>query len=360
MSKRKDGRYQAAKRHQGKIIFGYSRISQADAERVLAEKLAELSIPLIAVQTLRDVAVHYWYPRIENKDDATRRRYEAAWREHIGDALGPMRLERITPATVQAFVNELCRKEVSRSGKGKVKAPMQPASVRFVYAVLRQVCEMAELHGLIERSPCNKLITLPDMPEKRDRVLSVEEAGRVLDAAPESIKLPVFFALVLGLRRGEIAGLEWDDLDRVKGILRIRRQIDNKGKVKSLKTSSSRRDLQLPKEFIEFIDRYGNLDAPRICTISTRMITRDFAEFADTIEELDGWTFHDLRHGATGLVLAATGGDMLTAKAVLGHSNLDTTMVYTSDASARTGAAFSGLTNVLTNKMKPNRFIGGE
>lgn len=353
MSKRKDGRFQAAKRFQGKLIFAYSRVSQEDANRLLEEKLAEISIPSIAVRTLRDAAVHLWYPRIENKDSATRRRYEAAWREHIGDSLGPMMIERITPATVQAFVNELARKEVSRSGKGKTKKPMEPAGVRFVYSVLRQVLEVATLHEVIAKNPCNALVTLPELPEKRDRVLSVEDAGKVLEASPKRLKLPIFFALVLGLRRGEIVGLEWNDLDRVKGVLSIRRQVDNKGRTKGLKTASSRRDLQLPKEFTQFIDAHGNFDSHRIVPISARDITDEFALFAGTIEELSGWTFHDLRHGAVGLVLAATGGDMLTAKAVLGHSNLDTTMVYTSDASARTRLAFSGLTNVLTNRNEP-------
>lgn len=349
MSKRKDGRYQATARVEGKKIFAYSRESQEDANQLLQEKLESLRTTRCSeTSTLLEVAIWLWYPRIEGKQESTRRRYEAAFVQHIRPALGRKAISQITPSVVQGFVNDLTKKKVSRSGKGKETKPMEAAGVRFVHGVLHQIMEMAEAHDVISKNPCNpKLITLPKAPEKRERVLSVEEAATVLEKAPDFLKLPIFMALVLGLRRGEIAGLLWPDLDRPKRTLQIRRQIDNKGDEKGLKTTSSKRTLILPTKFIEFIDAHGDLDGKAICPITTRMITYHFAQFAKECKELKGWTFHDLRHGAAGLIEAATGGNVLSSQAVLGHAKPDMTTVYIGQGAAKIEAALESLTPVL-------------
>lgn len=248
---------------------------------------------------------------------------------------------------VQLFVNSLSRKKVSRSGKGKKEELMQPAGIRFTFDILRRICEVAYLNQIIDRNPCNKLISMPKLPEKRERVLEVEEAGRVLESAPEALKLPVFCALLLGMRLGEVAGLQWSDLDRVKRTLTIRRQIDHKGNVTNLKTSSSKRTLILPQEFIDFIDKYGDLDQESISPLNRRSIEYAWYHWEG---KPNGWTFHDLRHGAAGLIEATGGGNVLGSQAVLGHASPDMTNVYLGRNAELTRAALSGLTSVLTSK----------
>ena len=104
---------------------------------------------------------------------------------------------------------------------------------------------------------------------------------------------------------------------------------------KRLKTASSARLLRLPKAFIDEIDRRGDLDSPYVCT----RLRRPWVP--DTITELWGaereklglphWTFHDLRHGAAGL-LHASGCDLLEIAAVLGHRKPDMSWLYTSSS----------------------------
>jgi integrase len=348
MSKRKDGRFQATARVEGKKIFAYSKESQEEANALLQEKLDSLrSTRCSSTSTLLEVAIWLWYPRIEGLKDTTRRRYEAAFVQHIRPALGRKAVSDITPSVVQTFVNTLAKKQVSRSGKGASTKTMEANGVRFVYGVLHQILDMAEAHELINRNPCGKLVNIPKPPEKRERVLGVEEAATVLEKCPDFMKLPVFMALLMGLRRGEIAGLTWDDLDRKKRTLQVRRQLDNAGKVTNLKTSSSKRTLILPQKFIDFIDTWGDLDGQAICPVSPRMITFHFARFADECEELKGWTFHDLRHGAAGLIEAATGGNVLSSQAVLGHAKPDMTTVYIGTGAARIEEALESLTPIL-------------
>lgn len=132
------------------------------------------------------------------------------------------------------------------------------------------------------------------------------------------LSCPVFLAAVLGLRRGEIAGIRWDDLDRQRGELRIRRQRRaSKGRgiiEKGLKTASSARTLRLTPALIAEIDGRGDLDHPYICTKNERPwrpdeLTREWTQARESFG-LPTWTFHDLRHGAAGLLYAA-GADLL-------------------------------------------------
>jgi integrase len=352
MKMRKDGRYQRGIRLGGKLKV----VTRNTPEEVEAEieklKLQAEFMPLTGASTLHDVAKEFWFPRVEAlQNPATKSRYIAAYIHHIRGGLGKFPIEDLTTRDIQKFVNDLSNKLVSRSGKGKTVKPMEPAGVRFVYSVLGQITEAAYLNRLIAWDPCNKLIRLPEMPEKRERVLTVEESRFLLESTPDLLKLPVFLALCLGLRRGEACGLMWDDLDRVTRSLQIKRQKDNKGVVRKLKTTASKRTLILHPELIDFIDKHGDLDSPYIVALSPRDVT-DF--WADWAEKPDGWTFHDLRHACAGLVEMFTGGNVIASQYVLGHTKPDMTNVYHGQRIGRLANALEGMTNVLTNKNEPN------
>lgn len=344
MNKRKDGRYQKTAMVQGKKVFGYGTTPE-EAQANLESKLPAPTHS--APQTLHDAAELLWYPAIQGKQESTKRRYIAAYIQHIRDVLGPLPLTEIKTATIQAWVNALGKKQVSRSGKGKNVAPMKANGIHFVYTVLSRILEYAYLSELITRNPCNKLVTLPPRPEKRERVLTVEEAAELLENAPRHLKLPIFLSMLCGMRRGEVCGLQWSDLDRQKKTLSIRRQVDNKNKVKNLKTTSSKRTLILPTQFVDFIDKYGDLDSLSIVPISPRDLTDGWAEWKGKPKD---WTFHDLRHGAAGLIEATTGGNVLSSQAVLGHSKPDMTTTYIGMKASRIESALEGLTTVLTTK----------
>ena len=297
---------------------------------------------------LSHVAQMIWIPRIERLEPATFNRYRAAY-SHIHAYMGGTPIGTIKPPTVQAFVNYLEGKQVSRSGKGKQTAPMSPAGVRFVYSVLSQIMRLAYEMELINRNPCGILVSKPKPPRKRERELSIPEAADALENAPESLKFALFAGLVLGLRLGEVAGLKWEDLDRMKGILKVRRQVRHNGEIGELKTEDSRRDIPLPREFVAFIDKWGDIDHPEgfICPISRRQIAYRYNKWAGRPK---GWTFHDTRHGAAGLSLASTGGDIMAVKDQLGHGKIETTMGYTATNTDRVKGSLEGLTTVLTTK----------
>lgn len=335
-----------------RLVYGRTpEETQAAKELALLEFQAHRT-RLTPASPLSQVAEMIWIPRIERLEPATFNRYRAAY-AHIHVFMGGTPISLVKPPMVQAFVNHLETKMVSRSGKGKAVATMSPAGVRFVYSVLSQIMKLAYESELTSRNPCGLLVSKPKPPRKRDRGLSILEAADVLENAPESLKLPLFAGLILGLRLGEIAGLKWDDLDRMSGVLKIRRQVRHNGQIGELKTQDSRRDIPLPREFVDFIDKWGDLDHPEgfICPITRRQIVYRYNRWEGKPKD---WTFHDTRHGATGLSLISTGGDIIAAKDQLGHGKIETTMGYVPMNTDRILQSLKGLTTVLNTDSNKN------
>jgi integrase len=263
---------------------------------------------------------------------------------YIRPKLGARGIGTIKMQDVQKFVNELSRTQVSRSGKGKQSHPMEPASVRFIYSVLGQIFKVAELSDIIVKSPCNQLVTLPDQPYQEPTSYTVEEARELIENAPERLKLPIYLALVLGLRLGEVCGLMWDDLDRLGQTIRVSRQIDGDGNITEPKTAKSRRTIPVPKSVIEFIDAHGDLDEPYMIGMSRRTLEREWPKYLT-----GGQTFHKLRAGNAGLITYLT-GSIQTAADILGHTS--TAMTEKHYRGRRNHAIADGiesLTNAFTN-----------
>ena len=277
--------------------------------------------------TVHDVANCLWKPRIAPLAHNTVRRYTGAYVSHIRDPLGRIPARSLTRAIVQRWANSL---------------KLEPAGVHFALSVLGNVMKEAQIAGIVERNPV-WAISKPKRPGKRHRILDLEEALGLIEAMDQTpISCPVYLAAVLGLRRGEVAGLKWEDLDRTQGKLRIVRQrqgVTRKGVVETrLKSSASARTLTLPKEIIDGIDARGDLDSEWVCTYG------GLPWVPDTIWEiwrarrpkaLEAWTFHDLRHLAAGL-LYASGAGLQEIASVLGQEKPDMAFLY---ASIREGQA---------------------
>lgn len=331
----------ARKMVQGQRLTAYGQ-TQEEADERLKMKLEESEHPALnATLSLHEFACAAWEPLIELKKDATKRRYMAAYK-HIYLSLGNRQLDSIVSSDIQRFVNDLSKRQVSRSGKGKTTTAMGTNTIRFTVAILSQILGLAVDLDLLSKKPMSKrTVTLPRKQEKRERYLDTKEALEMLESAPSDLRCAVFLAGFLGLRRGEICGLQWSDIDREKRTIKIVRQRTNKGTIEPLKTTSSRRTLTLPTAIIDTIYRFGDVDHPTYpVPASPRDITYAWSKWA---KKPKGWTFHDLRHGAAGLLNYATGGDVLAVQAILGHANPDMSIAYTANKSTRTETAFIAL-----------------
>jgi integrase len=151
-------------------------------------------------------------------------------------------------------------------------------------------------------------------------------------------------ALYTGMRRGELLGLRWQDVDLDLGVLHVRLQVTDftgPDRVQTPKTESGRRAIDLPPLVVEALRGHRVRQLQRrlasirwqesglICTsavgtaIGPRNATRRFQELRERAE-LPDLTLHGLRHTAATLMLTA-GMPMHDVSAILGHSNPTTT-----------------------------------
>lgn len=343
---RADGRWMARKRVKGERISGYGATAE-EAEADLQAKLT-LTAPLARQKlvTLHDLSETLWTPHIERLAPFTARRYVSSYVNHIREPLGHYPLQKIDTLVIREWLAKSKATDYSKS---------------FALDVLTNLLGHAVRADLIPKNPCSN-VSFPRPQSERERILELDAALELLDCSKETpVSAPVFLAAVLGLRRAEIAGLKWEDLNRRTGELRIRRQRQSKkgqGVIeRELKTRSSKRTLYLTPELIEHIDQRGDLDSPYITTfighpwIPDRITEKWVEATAKWAEKEDGlklqdWHFHDLRRLAAGLLVAA-GQSLEVVAAVLGHSKPDMSAVYVSVADSKRKEGVKALAELL-------------
>lgn len=130
--------------------------------------------------------------------------------------LGSRKIARLTRPDVQMWVNS-----ISDAGRS-------PKTVRNCYSVLRGLLAYAVDMGLLDVSPCQN-IRMPKKEKKEARSYMMEEVQQLLkalEALPAEdlcYKCAVLLGLFSGMRKGELLGLNWEDIDMDTGQLHIQR-----------------------------------------------------------------------------------------------------------------------------------------
>lgn len=147
-------------------------------------------------------------------------------------------------------------------------------------------------------------------------------------------------ALRLGLRRGELLGLRWRDVDLDAGVLHVRQQVNHEGQITTPKSKKARRDLPLTADLVTMLREHklklGQLGATYVFPDAIgshrkpRALDKHF-ERATARIGLQGFTLHDLRHTAITRWREA-GIDLEVAAAMAGHSTVKITAEIYSDA----------------------------
>jgi integrase len=146
-------------------------------------------------------------------DPSTREATELRLRLHILPELGGRELRALRPSVVQAWTRSLQQRLASNY-------------VRVVFANLSAVLSAAVDDGLIGRNPCRAGSVRPPAPERRRIVpWRVEPVTAATTALPERYQILVVLAAGCGLRQGEAFGLSVDDIDFLRGVIHVRRQV---------------------------------------------------------------------------------------------------------------------------------------
>jgi len=163
----------------------------------------------------------------------TRLRHERVVRLYLRPGLGRYRLGRLTVRTVQDFLDQL------------LASGQSPATVHQVRKVLSAALTYAMRQEFIVRNVA-RLVEMPKYKPRTASVWTFEETSTFLKGAQSNPLYPAFVLLALyGLRRAEVVGIRWCDVDLTNDVLRIRQQvqrIDGELRQVELKTSSSEDD----------------------------------------------------------------------------------------------------------------------
>lgn len=266
----------------------------------------------------------------------------------IFPALGHKRLAAITPRDLMAFYKSLQQPGVRKDGKAE--KGLSPKSIKDYHACLSSLFTAAMRMQYIVKNPMDG-VAPPKVPRPANAAYTPDQAMTMLEAleAEDTMhRAAVHLALFCGLRLGEICGLEFQDIDAQKRLIRIERAskyVVGSGIItKEPKTASGRRAVPIPAHLLELLwalkkekaaerlqkanlwQEHGRLmtqwDGKPINPDSLSKWWRNFQERAGLQPVI---RFHDLRHTSATLQLAQ-GVDMKTVSANLGHSLVSTTM----------------------------------
>jgi integrase/recombinase XerC len=212
---------------------------------------------------------------------------------------------------------------------------LDAVSIRRKLAAVRGLFKFMSREGVVEVNVA-RLVRTPKAPKKLPEAITAEQANRLIDGVaanaldrPFPLRDRAMFELLYGcgIRVGELAGLDLQDLDRSEHWMRVR----GKGR--------KERQIPIPAQAAEALERYLgerpvvrderavflNRRGRRLTTRGIRGIIRFYAS---ALEHDDSIHPHSFRH-AYATHLLADGADLRSIQELLGHARLSTTQKYT-------------------------------
>ena len=263
--------------------------------------------------------------------------YQLQVRRHIVPALGRIQLKTLSPAHVQGLY------------RSKLDAGLAPSSVRYIHAVLHRALKQALRWGLVPRN-VTEAVDLPKLVSDEVDALTPEDARAFLDAARgDRFEALYVVAVTTGMRRGELLGLRWTDID-LDGAARLRvgrqlqRMRDGSGLQFVTPKGGKGRTIRLPVCTVEELKAHrarqaeeklkaGSLyeDGGLVFATEVGMPLEpsniDRRSFKPLLEKagLPDMRFHDLRHTCA-TVLLSEGVNAKFVQELLGHADIKLTL----------------------------------
>ena len=276
-----------------------------------------------------------------NRAPKTYQGYELVVRRHLVPVLGRKRLKALSVADVRRLVQGL-----TDSGLGV-------RTVQQVHAVLRNALEQAVRDEAVARNVA-KLVKVKTPDYEVGRGLTVAQAKSLLEAvAAERLQALYVLAVYLGLRRAEVLGLRWADVDLEQERLQVTQtlqRVDGQLQLLPPKTRHSRRTIPLPPPCVEALRQHrARQDREKLAlgpdwtdsglvfttTIGTPIEPDNLRRSWDKVRGVTGdppARLHDLRHTCVSLLLDE-GTPPHVVREIVGHSAIDVTMTIYAHAS---------------------------
>ncbi|WKX74289.1 site-specific integrase [Streptomyces sp. XD-27] len=361
ITRRKDGRYQAAVyvlqpdgTRARKFTYGKTWTECDNKRRELLAKV-DGGIPVPTRSAKLAEWLPYWLDNVikPNRKRTTYSKYAMHIRLYLVPTLGAKRLESLGPRHVRTFLAELARKTT-------------PATAKEAHRVLRTVLTAACREELVTRNVAS-LVEAPKVNSRETTPWSLDETLRFLEEARRDPLYAAFvLAIAMGLRRGEVLGLRWSDVDLDKRVIRVGNQVQRIGGELYQDTTKTGKIRPVPLPLICLAAlRWHRLclagaPAPNALVFTTRTgrpieprnLNRSFSRLT-AAAGLRTIRLHDARHGCATLLTAAGVAPRVLME-ILGHSQISMTMdVYTHVAQDTQREAINHMDRLL--KRRPNQ-----
>jgi integrase len=225
---------------------------------------------------------------------------------------------------------------------------LAPKTIKHVHVLARGIFRQAVKLGDAKIDPTGQ-IGAPAVPHKEAAVLRIEEIPVMLAAVKGTVLYSVaVMALATGLRRGELVGLTWEDVDLERGVLEVKRSIEavrgHAPRVKEPKSARGRRSISLAPSAVaelrehrvrqlELRARLGLGKPAPDAPVFTQVYGKPWApddlgqRFSKVMAAagLAHVSLHTLRHTHASLLIRE-GVDILTISRRLGHSSAAITL----------------------------------
>ncbi|MFD3334971.1 tyrosine-type recombinase/integrase [Streptomyces sp. NPDC058700] len=369
ITQRKDGRFQAAVyvlqpdgTRARKFAYGKTWAECDAKRRALLDKVAS-GTPVPTRSAKLSEWLTYWLDSVvqPRRKLSTYDKYEAHVRLYLSPMLGTKRLESLSVPDVRRFLLQLEKKTTAATAKES-------------HRVLRTALSAACREELIVRN----VAKLVEPPRAAVRDLSPWSLDETLDFLAASRRDPLYAAFVLsiamGLRRGELVGLRWNDVDLENRVLLVRQQVQRRRGVLYNDETKGRRSRAIPlpvmclaplrwhrmrqKATYEAAGTErttaGYVFATRTGRpVEPRNVHRSFVRVSEAAG-LRLIRLHDARHGCATLLTAAGVAPRVVME-ILGHSQISLTMdVYTHVVQDTQREAISHMDRLLKRK-RPDR-----
>ena len=339
VTKRKDGRWQAAVyvpqpdgTEKRKFVYGKTRDEAEDERRKLVDK-AHSGIPVPTRSPKFGEWLPYWLEEVvkPTRKKTTYSKYEMHCRLYLMPELGAKSVEKFNVQLYRKFLNA----HAKRHGA---------ATAWETHAVLRSALSAACREELIDRNVA-RIVEPPRVARAKNDPWTIEETRAFLaQVRGDPLYAAIMLAVALGLRRGEIVGLKWSQVDFSSGVIHLGRQLQRRnGELYEDTTKGRERPMPLPlicvialrwqrwrwlamreragaaweeNDYV-FVTRTGR-------PIEGRNLYRSFTRIARAAN-VRVVRLHDARHGFATL-MADSGVEPRLLMELMGHSEIGVTM----------------------------------
>lgn len=316
-----------------KWFSGYH--SRPDAEKAMTKTIQKLNEGTY-VEPSKEIFRHYIENWLERKKEKVRpptaKTYDSYIRNYIIPGLGDYRLDKLTDEMIEDLYSNMLKKYASWT---LVKT----------HRVLKTVLNYAEARGHIQQNPI-RLVDAPGLSRKELQVWDEKQVRLFLDTAKKESRYYIAFMLALttGMRKGEVLGLRWKDIDVKNWSLSVNQTLSNDGKqFQEAKTDGSHRSIALPLQTMEALKEHRTLikkdkmkagptykdNGLVVCTkLGTKILPKNLTRAFEKVmnkAELPHIRFHDLRHTHATIMLKQGVHPKIVSER-LGHSSVQVTL----------------------------------